>query len=802
MSDQHLTDLAGAVADGDPVDWAGATQTLDSGDEQQLLEGLRLIADVTREKWIEFPPATPDLDSWGPLRIIERVGRGTFGDVYRAWDSRLEREVALKLLHRRGSIEEGRLLARLRHPNIVTVYGADRIDDRVGVWMEFVHGCTLEQELQQTETFNVEKLVRVGLELGDSLSAVHQAGLLHRDIKTNNVMRDRDGRLLLMDFGAGELVGANSGTATAIGTPLYVAPEIIAGRGASRQSDVYSLGVVLFRLATGRYPVEGSTLEDVRAAHEKGARNSLAALRTDLPASIVTAIEQALDPDPARRFSSVEEFCVAFSSLAEQSGIVSASRTVYVAAPPRRWWYAAAAVLALAAIVGTVLLWPHAHPPAIAVLPLKDLGSDPHSGEFADGLTDELTRQLTLIQGLDVRARTSAFSIRRESPNPQDVGRRLRADYLLTGSVLHAAERVRINVQLVRVSDDATLWAAKIDRNINDLLTIQDEISRSIVNQLQVKLDRLPRRYDIDAATYERYLRARSLSERRDRTSLRTAITYYKEVIANDASFAPAYAGLADAYADYEFWGVNFEEAYSQVKAAALKALELDPSLAIAHAAMGLVHARDRRWDDAEREFQRAIQLNPNLSRAHRAYGFWLLYQEGKLDQASKELEIALRSDPLSLDVRRVMAYIEVSARQYDAAIDNCRRVLKEDPNFPLIPFVFGRALLFHGDTADALKVLEAIPPNRAPELGYAYATIGRHADAEALAQRASNVPLTLAVIYADLNDPDSAFSALERAAAIGDPKIGAALTYPELIVLRSDPRFPALRKKLGLPAL
>jgi tetratricopeptide (TPR) repeat protein len=219
-----------------------------------------------------------------------------------------------------------------------------------------------------------------------------------------------------------------------------------------------------------------------------------------------------------------------------------------------------------------------------------------------------------------------------------------------------------------------------------------------------------------------------------------------------------------------------------------------------AHASMGLVYARDRQWKEAEREFQRSIQINPNLSRTHRAYGFWTLYQEGKLAEALKELQLALRNDPLSLDVRRMMAYIEVSAGQYGAAIDDCRHVLKNDPKFPLIPFVLGRALLFNGNTAEAIGVLEAIPPNRAPELGYAYATVGRRADAEALAQKAKDVPLTQAVIFAGLNDADRAFAALERAAAIGDPKIGATLTYPELVVLRGDPRFRPFRQRLGLP--
>jgi eukaryotic-like serine/threonine-protein kinase len=832
LEEHSLIDVAAAVADGAGVDWQSAAETASTAEERQLLDALKLIADIQPPPVdVTSPdrllPATPDtpahelgvssgvgeaeqpFDEWGPLKLIAKVGRGTFGDVYRAWDTRLDREVALKILRRHESIdeaskstviEEGRLLARVRHHNVVTVYGAERINGHVGVWMEFLHGNTLEDELVKEGPFGAARVVRIGVELADALATVHHAGLIHRDVKTKNVMRDGADRLVLTDFGSCEFLGAEAERSErTIGTPLCAAPEVLAGQPATKQTDVYSLGVLLYRLITGGYPVEGRTLEAVRDAHARGVRTTLRATRPDLPHAIAEAIDCALDPDPAERYQTAEAFGAALSSISESSGAASVE-SLANAKPRRRWVVAFAALLVLVAAGATLSRWWKPVTPAIAVLPLKNLGADPSDSDFADGLTDELTRQLTMIRGLDVRSRTSSFVFKDRAVNLREIGRQLRSDYLLTGSVLHVGDRVRINAQLVRVSDDATVWAAKFDRSSNDLLKIQDEISRSIISQLQVKLDRLPRRYDIDAATYERYLRARALSERKDRSSLLTAITYYKEVIASDTSFAPAYAGLADAYADYEFWGVNYEAAYSQVKNAASKALELDPSLPEAHAAMGLVYARDRHWQEAEREFQRSIQINPNLSRTHRAYGFWTLYQEGKLAEALKELQLALRNDPLSLDVRRMMAYIEVSAGQYAAAIDDCRHVLKEDPKFPLIPFVLGRALLFNGNTAEAISVLEAIPPNRAPELGYAYATIGRRGDAEALAQKAKDVPLTQAVIYAGLNDADRAFAALERAAAIGDPKIGAALTYPELAVLRVDPRFGPFRQRLGLP--
>jgi TolB-like protein/predicted Ser/Thr protein kinase len=832
VADDSIIELAAAVADGAPIDWASATQTLGSEDERALVEGLRLIADVTSAPAFARPPLDPSnghngapagrpsngavtgepdsaaspLDHWGPLRVIEQVGRGTFGDVYRAWDARLEREVALKIVRRpepladeTAAIEEGRLLARIRHPNVVTVYGAERIDGRVGVWMEFVHGSTLEDELREGGPFTADRVVQIALELGSALAAVHRAGLLHRDVKTRNVMRDRDGRLLLTDFGSGEMLEGGL-SAPVVGTPLFAAPEIVLGHPATRQSDIYSLGVLLYRLASDRYPVEGRTLEDVQHGHAEGRRQSLQSVRPDFDHSVARAIERAVDPSLEKRYSNADAFLEAFAALAPPQASSAhggpAGATRFKAG--RLIAVALTAVL-LAGGMAAALFRPKAHPPSIAVLPLTNLGSDPNSNEFADGLTDEIIRQLTTIHGLEVRSRTSSFAFKDGPRNLRETGAQLHSDFLLVGSMLRSDARIRINAQLVRVSDDATIWAGKFERDIKDILAIQDDLSRSIVGELRLKLDDGTAHPDIEIATYELYLRARSLSDRKDRESLKTAIALYRDVAAREPRFAPAYAGLADAYADYEFWGVNFEDTYSQIKDAASKALALDPRSPEAHASMGLVHARDREWEKAEAAFRQSIAINTNLSRTHASFAFWTLYQQGKLTAALDELRLALQLDPLSLDLRRMMAYVQVSARQFDQAIENCRYVLQADPKFPLIQLVLARALLFTGKGGEALNRLEAMAPNRAPELGYAYASVGRRGEAEARLAAAAGVPSTEAVIFAGLKDADRTFAALERAAAIGDPKIGAELTYPELEFLRADLRFAPFARRIGV---
>ena len=254
-------------------------------------------------------------------------------------------------------------------------------------------------------------------------------------------------------------------------------------------------------------------------------------------------------------------------------------------------------------------------------------------------MTDEIIRQLTMIRGLEVRSRTSSFAFKDEPRDLRDTGNQLHSDFLLVGSVLRSDGRIRINARLVRVSDDATIWAEKYDRDIKDILAIQDDISRSIVGGLRLKLDGNPRHADIDVDTYERYLRARSLSDRKDPASLRTAIAFYREVNAKEPRFAPAYAGLADAYADYEFWGVNYEDTYSQIKEAASKALDLDPLLPEAARGDGSRPRPRPRLGQAEAAFRRSIEINTNLSRTHAAYAFWALYQQGKLAQALDELQ-------------------------------------------------------------------------------------------------------------------------------------------------------------------
>ena len=822
-----LLDAAAALADGAAVDWDSAAQSATSEEERCLLAELRFVEHIARLGVDRSSPSALEVASgsepvpaynrqpeefWGPLRLLEHVGRGSFGDVYRAWDTRLDREVALKLLRRsdhddeaRAStvIQEGRLLARVRHPNVVTVYGAERIEGQVGVWMEFIHGKTLEQELREQGPFDVDRATSIGIDLADALATVHRAGLIHGDVKTHNVMCDSDGRIVLTDFGAGFELDETTAEARG-GTPLCVAPEVFAGRPASPASDVYSLGVLLYHLVTGAYPVRGSSVREIREAHAAAAGTPLALERPNLPPGFVRIVDRALDPDPENRYSSPADLRSELAALraVDAPGNATTRRAAWTIV-------AVAAVLIVSASLASAPRWFRSGTPAIAVIPFENLSADPDGGYFVDGLTDEIIRNLSIIDGLDVRSRTSSFMFKGQPRSSlRAVAQQLRAGYVLEGSVLRSGGRLRINVQLIRASDDVPIWSQSFDRESKDVFAIQDEISRSIVNTLRVTLGRGQKRDNTNLDAYDLYLRARAYGSPVDPAQGKVAAELFQHVISKDPSFAPAYAGLADAWAAMSInradTAVRPDEAFAFMKPAAERALQLDPLLAEAHAAMGVVLARERKWADAEASFRRAAELNGNLSSIRLNFVTSTLMPQAKVEESVSQLRAALRRDPLSVDVQARLAYVLVSAGRYEESIAIGRRIVPSaagtNDGLNHARQVLARALFQHGERAEAVQRFEQLGSGSDNFRGYAYAVIGRQAEARALAAQRQNFPASLVLIHAGLGERDRAFEALERMAAEKDPRVGSYLTFPELASLRADPRMGAFRGRLGLP--
>jgi TolB-like protein/Flp pilus assembly protein TadD len=438
---------------------------------------------------------------------------------------------------------------------------------------------------------------------------------------------------------------------------------------------------------------------------------------------------------------------------------------------------------------------------------LKNLSAEPDSDYFSDGLTDELISNLSVIDGLQVKSQTSSFAFKDKPRDIHTIGSQLGANLILEGSVLRAGERLRVNVQLVRVSDDYPLWSGRFERELKDIFAVQDEISLSIVNELRLNLGQGRRRYNTDLETYDLYLKALVLANQMpggDDESIAASIPLFEAAIVRDPNFAPAYAGIADAYSYISASprGFSPEAAYAKMRPACEKALALDPLLAEAYACMGILNSRDFKWNQAELDFRKTFELNPSLSRPHRDYAMTVLYPMGKLTEAERELRVAIQLDPLSIKLAYPLNMVLLSEGKCDEVLESSHAILALNPNDGIAQQLYGRALMQKGRVDEAVPVLEKAGKGSESWLGYAYAKEGRRADAERIASQHKDWPWTQAIVNAGLGDKEGTVAGLQGMAAIKDSRFGMYPQYPELALVRGDPRITEMRKALGLPEI
>jgi TolB-like protein/Flp pilus assembly protein TadD len=437
----------------------------------------------------------------------------------------------------------------------------------------------------------------------------------------------------------------------------------------------------------------------------------------------------------------------------------------------------------------------------IAVLPLDNLSHDPANDYFADGLTDELIRNLSLIEGLNPRSRTSSFAFKGRSRDVHEIARALGADYVLEGSVLRVGQRLRIDAMLIRSRDDLPVWSEKFDRELTDVFAIQDEIARGIVNSLRLKLGRGRRRYETSVEAYDAYLRAQALVTGEGLSAYERSVILYEAAIEKDPTFAPAWAGEADVYMALSGTFPRLTEQKSRLekmRAAAERAIQLDPLSPEANDAAASVYARDGKWQESERSFRRAIELNPNRSATRGNFAMYLLMPLGRFDEAIGELRIAERSDPLSAEVQYFLAFGLMLERRYGEAASHCANLTND---YRGRPECTGRALLAQGRTTEAIQVMaELCCHGNRGYLGYAYARAGRTDEARKLLAQLAPNPFNEALVYAGLDDRERTLEALERMAILGPVRVGRELEFPEFAFVRDDPRINALRKRVGLP--
>ncbi len=778
-------------------------------------------------------------DTLSHYRLLEQIGKGGMGVVYRAYDERLERDVALKILPqgaltdetaRKRFRKEALALSKLNHPNVAVIHDFDTEDGTDFLVQELIPGLTLSEMI--AGPLSEREIINLGSQLCEGLAAAHDKGVVHRDLKPANIRVTPDARLKILDFGLATVIShANPledtaslmETQTVSGTLPYMAPEQLLNERLDARVDIWAVGCVLYEMATGRRPFLGAGAPLIDAIlHQPPA--APAKLNPKVSAGVEAIILKCLEKDPALRYQSAREIAVDLQRLRSSSTLSHAvARAAHPARPSWRMGWkpvlAAAAVVAIAAALwiarhGIIGAPPPPTQPSIAVLPFVNMSADREQEYFSEGVAEELLDSLSKIPGLRVAARTSSFQFRGTDVKLADVARELHVATILEGSVRKEGTRVRISAQLVKVSDGFQLWAESYDRELNDVFAVQEEIAQAVASSLQLTLlgsKAAPRAANGEA--YNAYLQGQYFAQRRSKEGVQTAIRYYEQAIKLDPKYALAWSGVATARLFQATIGyVDFEDGCRRSREAAERALELNPDLAEAYVAMGRMQ-RFCDWDLAgsERSTRRAGALAPgNVS---------VLTEMAAVESAMGRFAraLALRHQVVEEDPLNPTAYILLGLDAYTGgrmqeAAAAFSKALELNPRNPAIHSSLGRVYLAEGRTQDALAEFEKEETDSTSNgwrlQGFALAdhVMRREQDStaalnELIAKFQGNMAFQVAEVYAFRGQNDQAFAWLDRAIAQRDAGLLRMLGDPLLKRLERDPRYAAVLKKIGLPA-
>ena len=745
----------------------------------------------------------------GPYEVLAPLGAGGMGEVYRARDARLGREVAVKVLpaavasspDRLARFErEARTVAGLNHPNIVTLHSVEEEGGVRFLTMELVEGRSLDQVVRPGG-LPAARVLELAIPLADALVAAHERGVVHRDLKPANVMVTPEGRVKVLDFGVAKLsriadpdladgppptlTAPLSAVGQMIGTVPYMAPEQIRGEAVDARTDLFALGIVIYELATGRRPFTGESAADVSSSILRDAPAPLARVRPDLPGALAGVVERCLEKDPRDRYRGAHE-------VVEQLRL--AQRAPERGAPGPE---------------DDVIR-------SLAVLPFGNLSHDPAQEYFADGMTEALISDLSGLKGLRVISRTSAMRYKGVHKALPDIAGELRVDAILEGSALLLGNRVRISVQLVAARRDETLWSDRYDRDLEDVLDLQSEVAAKVAAEIALRLTpreakRLAKRQAVHPEAHIEYLKGQHISEATSPQAIELSLRHFQRALELDPGYAPAWAGVAHCHNVRASRGMAPpSEAGEAARVAARKALELDESLAEGHAELGWVESRGRDLRGSVRSLERAIELNPALTSAYMTLGR-IHYCAERHAEAQATMLKALSLDPLSMIIHTAVGDAYYYAREYEQSVPYYRKAIELDPRFDGA----------HTDLARSLEALGQFDEARAqyeegrrmggtvagPSFGLAHleASMGNVAAARRMleeleAARARRVVSAwgIAVLHASLGDVDEAFRWLETAVTEGATGLVFLRVHPRLDPIRPDPRYAALLARVG----
>jgi len=849
---QEIKSLLHSALEHDPAERDAFLKEACAGDEALHQEVVSLInAHEMASDFIEAPALesmagslenqTDSLagQALGHYQIISQLGAGGMGEVYLAEDSRLGRKIALKILTHhftrdsdrlRRFQQEARAASALNHPNILTIHEIGQIDSRHFMVTEFIEGETLRRRMANAQ-IDLPEALRIASQMASALSAAHAAGIVHRDIKPENVMLRHDNIVKVLDFGLAKLTDRKTGEAEimtlvrteegmVMGTAHYMSPEQARGLPVDARADIWSLGVVLYEMVGGRVPFEGSTSSDVIAAILEKKAIPLARYAPDISPELEWIVEKTLRKDRDERYQTIKELLTDLRNLKRRLEFVDdldhSDSSQRSADPGRRRSGSYEPGQVRSQSSGSQ---PHNVIDSLAILPLANTSADPGMDYFSDGISESMINSLSQLPELRVMAWSTVSRYRSLQVDPREAARELGVRAVLTGRIMQLGERLVIKTELVDARDGSHLWGASYNCQPSEILDIEAVISSEISEKLLLRLTteerkQLTKRYTDNVEAYHAYLRGRYYWNKRTDEGVRKAIEHFNQAIDNDPSYALAYSGLADSYLVLGAFGIatmSPGQAFPKAREATLRALEIDDTLAEAHASLAYNLANyDWNWPAAEKEFKRCFELKPGYSTAHHWYGFTYLTAQGFLDEAIDAARQALNLDPLSLPVSSNVGLLLYLARRYDEAIAQFQKTLEMDPNFVYshweLALAYEQKQMYDQAIAEFQKAISLSGPSLLPValLGHAYAESGRKSEALAVVDQLSErskqsyvSPYRIAAIHAGLGDKDRAFEWLERAYEDRDGWLIWLKLDPVMEVLSSDARFTDLLKRI-----